>query len=72
MDYQLDLIFQQNVYNEILLNVEHVWNLILVIFDVYIQYYLMNKILIQLNLDFFQYKVHLNDEDDEMHVVVLK
>jgi hypothetical protein len=27
--------------------------------------------LIQLNLDLIQYEVHVNDEDDEMHVVEL-
>lgn len=29
----------------------------------------MKRILIQLNFDWIQYEVHVNDEDDEMHVV---
>ncbi len=31
----------------------------------------MKMFLIQLNLDLIQYEVHVNDEDDEMHVVEL-
>jgi hypothetical protein len=39
------------------------------IYDKYSQYHLMKKILIQLNFDLIQFEVHINDEDDEMHVV---